>query len=101
MRTMENLAISPTSLKKKIFLFISKNRNAWFLRGLYKCVSFLYFAFQNKNNDHATNGEFWLMKQVRKTGAKVIFDVGANVGKWSTEALRIFGKSTIYAFEPM
>jgi FkbM family methyltransferase len=98
---MENLAISPTSLKKKIFLLISKNRNNWFLRGLNKCVSFLYFAFQNKNNDHATNGEFWLMNQVRQTGANVIFDVGANVGKWSIEALKTFGDSTVYAFEPM
>jgi FkbM family methyltransferase len=89
------------SLKKNLFILISRNRNNWFLRNLYKCVSFLYFAFQNKNNDHTTNGEFWLIKKVRQAGARVIFDVGANAGKWSLEAMNVFTNGSIYAFEPM
>jgi FkbM family methyltransferase len=71
------------------------------VRYLNRIVQFLYFALENKNNDHKTNGEFWLMEQLSKTNARTIFDVGANVGKWSTEARALFSNGSIYAFEPM
>src|SRR5688572_23668070 len=86
---------------KKIFLLVSRNRRNRFFRWVHKIVYFLYFAFENKNNDHATNGEFWLMDQLSKYGPTVIFDVGANVGKWSVEAHKLFTRSTIFAFEPI
>ncbi len=85
---------------KSIYLLISRNRKTWIVSQLNRIVRFLYFAIENKNNDHSTNGEFWLMKQLSKLDVKVIFDVGANVGKWSTEARRNL-PGLVYAFEPM
>lgn len=85
---------------KSIYLWISKNRNTWFGRSLTKIVQFLYYALENKNNDHATNGEFWLIAQMSRQNVKTIFDVGANIGKWSLEAQKHL-HGTVYAFEPM
>jgi len=65
-------------------------------------VSFLYFAFQNKNNDHATNGEFWLMRQINRIHSpKIVFDVGGNVGDWSLGAGSVFKNGVIWTFEPI
>jgi FkbM family methyltransferase len=59
------------------------------------------YALENKNNDHRTNGEFWLMRQLSSFGTRTIFDVGANVGKWSLHAEKVFEDATIFSFEPM
>lgn len=48
------------------------------------------------------SGENNIFKKINKNlGKKIIFDVGANIGTYSLEALKIFGPtSTIYSFEP-
>jgi hypothetical protein len=86
---------------KRIYLFISRNRKKWFIKLLRKIVWFLNNALENKNNDHRTNGEFWLMDQLSRNATKTIFDVRANVGKWSLHAHEVFKSGNIYAFEPI
>jgi len=86
---------------KRIYLLISRNRKSLLFNYLNRIVRFLYFALENKNNDHHTNGEFWLMKKLSESGLQIIFDVGANIGIWSIEAHKIFLNSSIYSFEPM
>lgn len=85
---------------KGVYLWVSRNKRSWFGQWLNNVVQHLFFALENKNNDHKTNGEFWLIQQMSKQNTKTIFDVGANVGKWSVEARKHLTGS-VYAFEPM
>jgi FkbM family methyltransferase len=86
---------------KAIFLFLSRNRRNPIINFLRKCSLFVYYAIDNKNNDHYTNGEFWLMQRLQRINPLVIFDAGANVGKWSTEANKLFKDADIHSFEPV
>jgi FkbM family methyltransferase len=53
------------------------------------------------NNDNmATNGEFALLQSYLRPGM-ALFDVGANLGEWTAQALRIQQSLRIYAFEPV
>lgn len=45
------------------------------------------------------NGERWLLERLAGADLRTILDVGANVGKWSTLAARLFPSATIFAFE--
>ena len=58
-------------------------------------------AFQNDSADSGRNGEVWLLDQLVVIRPTVVFDVGANVGAWSAEALRRFDRATVHAFEPI
>ena len=56
-------------------------------------------------NDPRTNGEHWLLERALQamTGPQVLFDIGANRGDWTAEALRLgspAGSIHIHAFEP-
>ena len=57
-------------------------------------------------NDPRTNGEYWLLERVLRASRQnpmVLLDVGANVGDWSAEALRLARGVTairILAVEP-
>ena len=46
-----------------------------------------------------TNGELGLMRE-RLPEARVVFDVGANVGDWTAEALKITARADYHCFEP-
>jgi FkbM family methyltransferase len=54
------------------------------------------------DHDHSRNGELWLLDRLANHlgPAPVIFDVGANVGRYSMEVLRRFPNASLYAFEP-
>jgi FkbM family methyltransferase len=63
---------------------------------------FLNLYHNEQNEDPATNGELWLMRQFLPQ-AQVVFDIGANVGDWSllaTQHLTAPG-AKIYAWEPL
>jgi len=56
--------------------------------------------YNSENNcDMVTNGEFRLLKQLLP-GASVVFDVGANTGQWTKEALKFNPKAEYHCFEP-
>ncbi|GHB23868.1 FkbM family methyltransferase [Mongoliitalea lutea] len=56
---------------------------------------------ENKNNNHYTNGEFWLINQVKKYNPKIVFDVGANKGDWTIFLKKSIPDAYIYSFEPI
>jgi FkbM family methyltransferase len=66
---------------------------------------YMYARGEGPNDPH-TNGEYWLLERVlgaSRQGPTVLLDVGANVGDWSAEALRLAPDSTtveILAIEP-
>lgn len=49
--------------------------------------------------DPRSNGELRLMRRILPT-SRVVFDVGANVGVWTLEALRIAPDAAFHLFEP-
>jgi FkbM family methyltransferase len=51
------------------------------------------------NGDMQSNGEVQLLRRVLP-GAKVIFDVGANVGEWIHAALKVEPSAEYHCFEP-
>src|SRR3954454_11247433 len=52
-------------------------------------------------DDHRVNGERRLLRSLDLPPDAVIFDVGANVGTWSSGALGLFPGARIHAFEPL
>jgi FkbM family methyltransferase len=50
-------------------------------------------------NRFTENGEKALLDCLSEMPFRVIFDVGANVGTWSTHALNVFPHATLHAFE--
>lgn len=54
------------------------------------------------DDNHATNGEFSLLSRMASElpPSPVIFDVGANVGRYSSEILKRIPAVRLYAFEP-
>ncbi len=67
-----------------------------------KWLGFLYsliHARENNSFDPALNGEFALLDALKSCHAQVMFDVGANVGDWSSEAARKLPSAAIHAFE--
>lgn len=86
---------------KNIYLALSNNRRSSVIRRLGGYAKTFLHALENKNNDHVTNGEFWLIKQLQNKGINTVFDVGANVGKWTLEAANIMPQASVYSFEPI
>lgn len=50
--------------------------------------------------DSATNGEYDLLRRLIPR-VKIVFDVGANVGDWTAETIRLNPESVVHAFEPV
>jgi len=58
-----------------------------------------YYNYENTNMYH--NSEFhWLKQALAKPPKLIVFDVGANVGNWSAEVLKLRPDAVIHAFEP-
>jgi FkbM family methyltransferase len=78
----------------------------FFRRLIWRLGRKLYtWARGDLTNDPRSNGEYWLLRQVRKacSNPQVLFDVGANKGDWSAYALALPNVAegiTIHAFEP-
>ena len=56
-------------------------------------------GFENCNYDMTTNGEAWLLRCLAPLGPRVVFDVGANIGHWTTLAAATLPGAMIHAFE--
>lgn len=50
-------------------------------------------------NRFTENGEQALLDRLAPLGFRMLFDVGANVGTWSTHALQVFPEANLHAFE--
>jgi FkbM family methyltransferase len=48
-----------------------------------------------------TNGEARLLRVIAELDPRTVFDVGANVGEWSSAALRALPLAQVHAFEPV
>jgi len=67
---------------------------------LYKFSKKIVDYHRNENNcEIKTNGELYFIEK-NKEKFKIIFDVGANIGEWTTLVSSIIPDSRIYSFEP-
>jgi len=87
--------------KKRIALAISRNRKCIILKGINKLCKKYVKIYENNNNDLLTNGESFLLGMLRNQDRLVVFDVGANVGKWTLLAQQYLPTSMIFSFEPV
>lgn len=54
-----------------------------------------------ENTDMRSNGEHhWLQQALQPLSHPIVFDVGANVGDWAEQVLKINPEAVIHAFEP-
>jgi FkbM family methyltransferase len=80
--------------------FKQNTHNAFFkaLAGFGRSMNRLY---ENRNHDIYSNGELVILKKLAKFNPAVIFDGGANIGKYSHHLNNICCDSKVYAFEPV
>lgn len=84
------LFCDPLLLGMRLFEEARKRRRLRRLRGT--CAHWL-------THDHIDSSE--LIELVAKSGARVFYDIGANVGTWTLLCRALLPQSTIVAFEPM
>lgn len=63
------------------------------------CRLYYDYCYGDNNCNIRTNGENRVLKRYLP-GCKIVFDIGANVGVWTQEALRIEPDLRVYCFEP-
>ncbi len=69
-----------------------------YLYGLAK--RYILFVQGENNPDKDINGEKWFLNKFIDESIKIVFDVGANIGEWSTALLLCNSKVNIHCFEP-
>lgn len=88
-------------LKKRFFWLIAIQRKNCLGRLFFSISQSLSNALNNKINDSRLNGEYNFLERLDSNLLKVVFDVGANVGKWTIKLNELHPNTIIYAFEPV
>jgi FkbM family methyltransferase len=76
-----------------------RHRGRWFADALEIGIDLFHKKLNNVNFDIERNGELRVLEMIAARQPKCIFDVGANVGDWSSLAVKLCPLSTIHAFE--
>ncbi len=92
---MWGLGRAKTALWKSI---ASHRRSPW-VGTLHKAAAFVESAWHNEGADFEANGERELLHKLRRADFRIAFDVGANMGDWSKEALDLWPECHVHAFE--
>jgi FkbM family methyltransferase len=78
---------------------IAGHRHSRIVRGLSWAANAYTACYQNQIYDADVNGEHELLRRIARFSPSCVFDVGANVGNWSTLALETFAQAEVHAFE--
>lgn len=82
-----------------VLRLVAKKRYFGIWQGLYKLSLRGMNIGMGGNFEHS--GELTVLKLIKKLGAnEVLFDVGANVGMYTKELVRLFPNAKIHSFEP-
>ncbi len=83
---------------KKIYILLS----LFYAMSFQSIVANKFSAGDGYNNcNMLTNGEFLFLNEfVKDKPDLIIFDIGANIGEWSSEVIKINSTIKIFAFEP-
>ncbi len=80
--------------------FWKRNCHAPVLRQVVRLGRSLYRFYENRNYDHESNGEYRVLRILSARPCATVFDVGANVGQWTTLASPLFPRARFFCFEP-
>ena len=86
-------------VKRAVHEAIANHRRRGPVQMLHKVTAFIESAYANEGSDFACNGERALLQKLSATNMRVAFDVGANVGDWTVEALAAWPDCQVHAFE--
>ena len=81
--------------------FFKKNTHNKFFRVLAGFGRALNRLYENRNFDIHSNGEITILKKISKFNPTVIFDGGANIGKYSLLINQLIPDAFVYSFEPV
>lgn len=79
--------------------FIARNRRSKPVRAAHSLARFIEDSYQNADLDLSTNGELNVLRSLASADVRTAFDVGANIGDWSIEALHAWPRAQVHAFE--
>jgi FkbM family methyltransferase len=86
-------------LKSGVRAFIGRRRTSAVVRSLHDAAAFVESAYRNEGSDFFRNGERRVLARLVAVEPRVAFDIGANTGDWTLEALQIWPACHIHAFE--
>src|SRR5690242_12680956 len=79
--------------------FVASRRRSLPMRALRRAARSYLDLDGNRNFVAAMNGELRVLQILGQSGARVLFDVGANVGEWTVAARALIPTAQIHAFE--
>lgn len=89
------------NFKKRIYYFITLQKRNFFGRFLEFISNSIKNSLENKMNDNELSGEYRVIRKIAKLKPEVVFDVGANMGSWTTEFKKHSPESKVFLFEPV
>jgi len=66
---------------------------------MHRAAAFVEAAWSNRDFNLDTNGEGDLLRALAPAGFRTVIDVGANVGDWSCDVLKIWPECRVHSFE--
>jgi FkbM family methyltransferase len=78
---------------------IGTHRRSLVVRTLHDLASFVEAAYTNDGANFQSNGEQALLRKLGPADFRMVFDVGANFGDWSEEAVAVWPNCQVHAFE--
>jgi FkbM family methyltransferase len=85
--------------KERIRRLIARYRRSQIVRALHGVAAFVEDAYENEEWDMAASGEAALLDRLAPAQFRIALDVGAHLGGWSLEALRVWPSVRVHAFE--
>lgn len=86
------------NIKCAVWFWIHNHRRNKIVARFARLCKNIHRASEHPTYDVNVNGEKAILMRTVSSDA-LLFDVGANVGKWSDMALSLFPEATVYAFE--
>jgi FkbM family methyltransferase len=80
---------------------IQDNRRSWAFRMAARAARFYNNSWEYPSYSIEGNGERALLRSLAGEDIRTIFDVGANIGDWSSDCAHVFGNASIHSFEPV
>jgi FkbM family methyltransferase len=86
-------------IKSAVWFWIHRHRRNRVVARFARLCKNIHRASEHPGYDVNTDGERDLLRHAVSSPAPVLFDVGANVGDWSTMAREVIPSASIHAFE--
>lgn len=91
-------------MRKVLRNWLAQHHDSTLLQRIDGYAQQLHYAYENLNYNCEQNGERTVLRRLQEqdiVSFNTLFDVGANVGDWSTIAAEFYPQARIHAFEPV